>query len=114
VEGGFEGDLWTVEVTTDNEAIVKSYTTPPKGQETPSNFLEVLREWGCIWIWKDMKISNSTGEGVSAQLWDDGDWIRQAITDGSLMGATDGSYIRELCPQLSSAALILECQKGRG
>jgi hypothetical protein len=30
------------------------------------------------------------------------------------MGVTDGSYIRELCPEICTAALILECQKGRG
>ncbi len=42
------------------------------------------------------------------------EWIRHSINDGSLMAVTDGSYIRELYPNLCSAAFVLECSKGRG
>ena len=68
----------------------------------PANFVEVLKEWKCMWLWKDMSITG----GV--------DWIAEAIEDGTLLTVTDGSYIRELHPHLCSAAFILECTKGRG
>jgi hypothetical protein len=42
------------------------------------------------------------------------DWIAQAITAGSLVAITDGSYIRQIYPQLCSAAFVLECAHGRG
>ncbi len=40
-------------------------------------------------------------------------WILEAIQDGSLIGVMDGSYIRQLHPNLCLAAFVLECAKGR-
>ncbi len=40
--------------------------------------------------------------------------VAEAIADSTLVAVTDGSYIRELYPQLCSAAFVLECAKGRG
>ena len=40
--------------------------------------------------------------------------MEAAIADGSLIAVTDGSYIKELYPDLCSAAYIIECRKGRG
>ena len=51
-------------------------------------------------------------EGVA--ICGDDDWIEEAIADNSLVACTNGSYIRELYPDLCSAAFILECSKGRG
>ena len=42
------------------------------------------------------------------------DWLERAIEDSSLLAVTDGSYIKELYPDLCSAAFIMECTKGRG
>ena len=42
------------------------------------------------------------------------EWIQHSIIDGSLVAVTDGSYIRELYPNLCSAAFVIECAKGRG
>ncbi len=42
------------------------------------------------------------------------EWVSEAMQDGSLVAVTDGSYIRQLYPNLCSAAFILECAKGRG
>ena len=43
------------------------------------------------------------------------EWIRHSIDDRSLVAVTDyGLYIRELYPNLCSAAFVLECSKGRG
>jgi hypothetical protein len=40
--------------------------------------------------------------------------IQNSIKDGSLVAVTDGSYIRELHPNLCSAAFVVECAKGQG
>ena len=42
------------------------------------------------------------------------EWIHQSIHDKSLLAVTNGLYIRELHPQLCSAAFVLECRKGQG
>jgi hypothetical protein len=42
------------------------------------------------------------------------EWIQHSINEGSLVAVTDGLYIRELYPNLCSAAFVLECSKGRG
>jgi hypothetical protein len=42
------------------------------------------------------------------------EWISEAIQDGSLVAVTDGSYTRQLHPDLCLAAFVLECAKGRG
>jgi hypothetical protein len=52
----------------------------------PTTFVEILREWGCSWLWECMSVEGGT------------DWIAQAITDGSLVAIMDGSYIRQIYP----------------
>ena len=42
------------------------------------------------------------------------EWVQLSIKDRSLVAVTDGSYIRELYPNLCSAAFVLECAKGCG
>ncbi len=42
------------------------------------------------------------------------EWILEAIQDGSLVAVTDGSYIRQLHPNLCLAAFVLECAKWHG
>jgi len=69
---------------------------------TPSTFLVVLESWGNAWLWKNMSMSGGT------------EWIHQSIHDKSLLAVTNGLYIRELHPQLCSAAFVLECRKGQG
>ena len=41
-------------------------------------------------------------------------WLEASIKEDTLRAVTDGSYIRELDPDLCSSALVLECSKGRG
>jgi hypothetical protein len=41
-------------------------------------------------------------------------WLDHAIVEGTLVVVMDRSYIRELYPNLCSAAFILECSAGRG
>jgi len=67
-----------------------------------SSFLDVLVEWGYTWLWDSLKL-----EG-------DENWILQSIQAGSIYAVTDGSYLKELYPDICSAAFVLECQQGRG
>jgi hypothetical protein len=67
----------------------------------PNSFLNVLHKWGCTWLWEHMLVEGGM------------EWISEAIQDGSLVAVTGGSYIRQLYPNLCSAAFILECAKGR-
>jgi hypothetical protein len=53
-------------------------------------------------LWDDLRISGGT------------EWLAQSIQDESLVVVCDGSYIREMYPNLCSAALIFECTRGRG
>jgi hypothetical protein len=75
-----------------------------EAQEPPGSttFVEVLREWGCSWLWGYISIEGGT------------DWIAQAIMAGSLVAIMDGSYKRQLYPNLCSAAFVLECSHGSG
>ncbi len=68
----------------------------------PNSFLAILHEWGCTWQWEYMRVEGGT------------EWILEAIQDGSLIAVTDGSFIRQLHPNLFSAAFVLECMKRRG
>eukprot|EP00956_Cyclotella_meneghiniana_P027277 scaffold60862_cov41-Cyclotella_meneghiniana.AAC.7 len=110
----FEGHLCTTERMGDGSIRIHSHIAPPPAETTPNDFLEVLKEWGCTWLWKELKITNSSGSGVNIDLAGGGRWIRDAIEDGSLIGETDGSYIKQLCPHICSAAVIIECTRGRG
>ena len=71
-------------------------------EEVPATLLEVLEEWGHGWMWKSLRLQGSDG------------WLTQAIQRGTLRAVTDGSYIRELHPELCSAAFVLECSEGSG
>ncbi len=44
----------------------------------------------------------------------DDDRIAEAIADESLIAVTDGLYMKDLYPNIHSAALVMECSKGRG
>ena len=64
----------------------------------PAMFLDVLNSWGNTWLWEPM----STTGGVA--------WLEKSIADSTLVAVTDGPYIRELFPNLCSAAFVLKSQ----
>jgi hypothetical protein len=74
----------------------------PDPVSLPESFMDVLREWGNTWMWKSLRLVG------------DDDWLIDAIREGTCVAVTDGSYIRELYPELCSCAFVLECTKGRG
>jgi hypothetical protein len=70
--------------------------------QAPTSFLDILCLWGNTWLWEHLQVTG--GES----------WIHDSIADDSLVAVTDGSYIREIYPNLCSAAFVMECSKGRG
>ena len=70
-------------------------------KDLPNCFLDVIRDWGCTWLWDSPCITV------------DENWLEEFIESGTLMSATDGSYIKEVFPDLWSAVFILECTEGR-
>ena len=49
----------------------------------PTEIKEVLKEWGCTWMWKSLRLVGSD------------EWNTDAIESWNLVAVTDGSYIKE-------------------
>lgn len=96
------GDICTVKDVALAVKTVLSSTPCPPPPRLPEDFMDVLIDWGCTWMWDSLKLVGET------------DWIAAAIADASLIAVTDGSYIRELYPNVNSAAFVFVCTKGRG
>ena len=53
-------------------------------------------------------------------MWDnlqwvgDDEWLARAITEGTCISVTDESYMQDLYVTFNSAAVVIECTKGRG
>ena len=94
---------------TAGEGILKiiSFTDNPPPTEPPLTFRQVLSEWGHIWMWESLNLS---GDGEDK----DGAWWREAIEENTLVAVTDGSYMKELYPDMKSCAFIVECSRDRG
>jgi hypothetical protein len=74
-----------------------NYANPVVEKQLPETIQEVLEEWGNGWMWKSLRMTGTD------------DWLVEAVRTGSLRAVTDGSYIKEMHPELCSAAFILEC-----
>ena len=97
-----KGNLCTTkEVALAVQAIV-SHTPPAMELQAPLTLWDALQDWGCCWMWE------------SLQMIGEDNWIKEAIADNSCMAVTDGSYIKEIHPELCATAFIIECSKGRG
>jgi hypothetical protein len=79
-------------------------STPPCAVPSPlpSTFLEVLETWGNTWLWEHMKVTG----GIT--------WLNESIAHGTLVAVMDGSYIRELFPELCLVAFVLKCSQRHG
>ena len=96
------GQVCTVRDVCTAVVAVASVADPPREERMPQCLKEVLDSWGSTWMWKALRL---VGDNV---------WIRGVIERGTLIAVTDGSYMRELLPNLCSAAFILECSEGSG
>jgi hypothetical protein len=69
---------------------------------TTLDFWGVLRKWQQTWMWDNL------------QWVGDDDWLVIAITEGTFIAVTDGSYMKDLYPNINLAAVVLECTKVGG
>jgi len=76
------------------------HTPWPQEAMEPTSFWGVVESWGETWLWDNLKTTGDIG------------WIAEAIQDNSLLAVTDGSYMKELYPNINSAAFALECTEG--
>jgi hypothetical protein len=81
---------------------VSLHTPRPPIKLARSNFWEAIQGWGNMWLWDNLVISGDIS------------WIDESIADNSCVAVTDGSYMKEVYPNLNSAAFVFECSKGRG
>ena len=76
--------------------------TPPCLQEMETCFMDALIEWESTWLWYSLRIFGEEN------------WLEGAILDGTCLAVTNGSYMKELYPDLCSVAFVLEFSNGRG
>ena len=70
--------------------------------DSPEDIIDVLRSWGHTWMWECLKLFGGT------------EWLLSSIASGTCVAVTDGSYMRDIFPNLGSAAFVLECTTGQG
>ena len=107
------GYLCSVSKTSPTTCKIASRTRPPPEVDLPRCFLDVLKEWGHTWMWANLQVSGGDGKGLHQRLQSSLDWIQNAIRNGTLMAVSDGSYIKELYPEVCSAAMIMECRQSK-
>ncbi len=71
-------------------------------QETESTFWEYLRSLGGTWMWEYIKEKEV-----------DTVWLRDALTNGTLIGVTDGSYDKHKAKSCSGLGWILVCMASK-
>ena len=96
------GVICSVREERNGDKSIICFTELPAPPTPPSNFWEVLEKWQRLWLW-----DNLTWVG-------DDDWLAAAIADGTCVAVTDGSYMKDLYPNIQSAAVVLECTRSRG
>ena len=82
---------------------MSSFSAPLTLYRPPTEFMDVLVERGCTWIWDSLCLVGDEKR------------MEEAITGNSFsMIVTDDSYIRELHPDMCSSAFMFECSSRRG
>ena len=76
-------------------SLTKIFTEP----EQPNNFLDALRSFPNQKMWSNM------------QLDEDGKWILEALMEGTLDIAHDGSYQPEVTKNVCSTAVLFRCRR---
>ena len=73
---------------------ITSTATPPRSQEMPTCFLDVLIEWGSTLLWDSIRVFREEN------------LLEEAIPDGTCLAVTNGSCMKDLYPDLCSAELF--------
>ena len=92
------GKLATVKEDTDGclEVVDTGPLMVDETEEPDSTFFQHLRSYGEEWFWDDLR----TPDGI--------EWIPEAMSKGTLMSVTDGSYIKQLAPNFCGAGWIVQ------
>ena len=88
--------------TAQEKQVIVLTAEPPRPRTMPTTILGVLEEWGCTWMWNSLRLIG------------DDHWLEDTIEAGTCVAVIDGSYIRELIPNVCSATFILGCSERRG
>ena len=68
-------------------------------EEASKDLREYLKAWGGDWMWRDLRIS------------EDPSWVAESLTKGTLVCVTDGSYNKNIDPEICSAGWIIQCRE---
>ena len=83
----------------DNFITLHNYGPSLKGPvNKPDSFMQFLRGWGGEWMW-----SNVRNEGPNLR------WVVKAISNGTAVWVTDGSYNKKIAPHTSGAGWLVYC-----
>jgi hypothetical protein len=96
------GTICTVRDAEGGDKAIICYANEPRVPSSPSDFWEVLRKWQRTWMWDNL------------QWVGDDDWLLTAIAEGTCIAVTDRLYMKDLYPNINSAAVVLECSRGWG
>jgi hypothetical protein len=96
------GAICTVRDAEGGDKAIICHVDEPRVPSSPSDFWEVLRKWQHTWMWENL------------QWVGDNDWLSTAIAEGTCIAVTDGSYMKDLYPNINLAAMVLECSRGQG
>ena len=96
------GEICSVKEVARGVFAIEATAQPPVPVDPPTTLLDVIEDWGCLWLWKTLR------------LYGDDNWLLDSIREGTCVAVTDGSYIKELFPTVCSTAFVLECSQGRG
>ena len=77
-----------------------SYMASAPVKCAPQSFWEVMVNWGYDWLWENLRVVGPS------------DWLATAIAEGTCIGVTDGSYMRDLRRDICSAAFFFESADG--
>jgi hypothetical protein len=78
---------------------LRSTATIPPPLNPPTELFDVLRSYGNDSLWRHLEIDG------------DGKWLRRGLLLGTLIMVHDGSYMRDVAPDVSSAAVIIKCTR---
>lgn len=89
----------TVTWTARGESIVEGHA-PVRCCDVPRpmTLREIFESWGEEWVWRNVEID------------DEGEWLAEAISQGTVILVCDGSFKPRESRKLGAAAWILECQ----
>jgi hypothetical protein len=87
----------SVYIMDDHTVSLISHTYLPPPPISPSSIVEILQSWGNDSLWNDLQLDG------------DGSWLIEGIMHGTVEGAADGSFMKEVSPDVCSAAFMLKC-----